>query len=135
MPTNKNIIIMKKLTLLLLTVLCVSFYCNANESEPVSLPPDLIPVTLNGKLLKQPRGIGELPVIDCYYYDGKLYIETADYLENVRVSVTNTITGEQYVAYGVDIFYSFVLDTSYIEGEYYVEIESSSMMMYGYYNL
>lgn len=40
---------MKKLTLLLLTVLCVSFYCNANESEPVSLPPDLIPVTLNGK--------------------------------------------------------------------------------------
>lgn len=126
---------MRKITLLLLSMLSVVLCDAAYDSTPDSTPREPIPVTLNGKPVKQPRGVGELPVIDCYYYDGKLYIDTADYIENAKVSVTNTLTGELYAAYDVDIYYSYALNTSYTEGIYYVEIEFDSTILYGYYSI
>lgn len=130
---HKTKSIMKKITLLLLSVLCISTGVFADN--PKELEKETIPVTIKGDLPIQPRSVNIVSMVDCYYCDGRLYVDFYENLGDVTISVTDTSTGELYSTYGAGIMQSFYLDVPSVAGDYYVEIEVGTSLLYGYYNL
>lgn len=126
--------------MLLLAFMCMFGYTYAYESNPTGQESnkqesnkEVVPVTLKGVIAEQPRGL--TPQVDCYYYDGRLYVDLLGYVDNVYVSVTDLYTGEQYDTMGSGYSLSINLDVPCNAGEYYVEVEVDSVVLYGYYQL
>lgn len=129
--TILNFFNMKRLTLLLLSILSVT---TGFSIEQLSSEEHVTQVTLQGITTKQPRS-GTVSNVNCYYYDGRLYVEFYQYVEDVNISVMSFATGELYEIHNTECNQSLYLDVSRTSGEYYVEIEFDSSILYGYYRL
>lgn len=90
-------------------------------------------VTLHGVIAKQPRNGTEIIVV-CYYYEGKLYFELGEQVQNISISLTQISTGEQ-LFYDYEFSHSISVDVPTDSGYYYVEINFNSSILYGYYQL
>ena len=124
---------MRKITLLLLSILCVTFGAYSLGDTPKVQNP--ITITLKGKPLKQPRGGDLTSNVYCYYYNGGLYVEFYEPVEDVNVSITNVNTGEQYDTFAFGANQSVYVDVPTTSGQYYVEIECDSATWCGEYYL
>lgn len=122
---------MKRLTLLLLSVLSITA---GYSIERLSSEKQVTQVTLQGITTKQPRS-GTVSNANCYYYDGRLYVEFYQHVEDVNISVIAFSTGEIYEIDNTESNQSLYLDVPRTSGEYYVEIEFDSSILYGYYQL
>lgn len=122
---------MKRLTLLLLSVLSITA---GYSIERLSSEGQVTQVTLQGITTKQPRS-GTVSNVNCYYYDGRLYVEFYQHVEDVNISVISFSTGELYEIGNTEYNQSLYLDVPRTSGEYYVEIEFDSLILYGYYQL
>ncbi|MBQ8366873.1 MAG: DUF3244 domain-containing protein [Alistipes sp.] len=124
---------MRKITILLLSILCVTFGAYSLGDTPTAQK--AIPITLKGKKLKLPRTGDLTTTVECYYYDGRVYVDFYAPVEDVEISVTSIYTGEQYDTFASGMGQYFYVDVPTTSGQYYVEIESDSATWCGEYYL
>lgn len=129
---------MKKIALLLSFILCVSAnaYSNvqtlADNTEPEI---KITQIPLHVITAKQPRSVVDIPIIDCYYFNGVLYVCCDRYYEIIDVYVTCISTSEQYSASFGEYNQTLQLSIPYVPGDYYLEVEIDSMILCGYYSI
>lgn len=124
---------MKQFTVALLFILCLlgeTYSQNLSSTEKKATQ-----VTLHGVTAQQPRNGLEISVV-CYYYDGVLYLDFSEHVQNASILVTQTTTGEQFYTDRLDCNQqSISLDVPHSSGQYYVVVEYESSVLYGYYYL
>lgn len=126
-------LIMKKITLLLITALCISL--NAYSYDLAINEEKITQVILRGVIAKQPRSGSLHQLVNCYYYNGSLYVDCNVDVEMIQVSVTSTNTGDQYEEYSDGYIQSLSVSVPNTPGMYYVEITIDSSTLYGYYQI
>lgn len=124
---------MKKITLLILAIfcLCVDSYSHRDDDDVKAL----VPVTLKGRTTIKPRTVDIAVNVDCYYLNGRVFVDFYAPVDDVNLSVTNIYTGEQYDAYSSGSCQSIYVDVPTTSGSYYVEIECDSAAWDGEYYL
>lgn len=123
---------MRNIIILLLSF-CIA--ANANAKSLSISEKKVLNVILREVTPKRPR-TGDLSLmVNCYYYDSKVYVEFYEPVENVNVSVTNILSGEQYEALSWGANQFIYVDVPNTSGHYYVEIECDSSTLYGEYYL
>lgn len=124
---------MKKFALLLFLILCMSLNEHAQEQSQTN--GETIQVAFQKEVSNRPRSGSIISQVNCYYCGGMLYVDLNCSAEMVHISVTDSTTGELYETSGAGYNRSFVLSVPATSGEYYVEIEIDSSLLYGYYCL
>lgn len=124
---------MRKITLLLISMLCVTSGAYSLGDTPEVEVKDPITITLKGNKSIRPRTGDLTTTAECYYYDGRVYVDFYAPVEDVEISVTNIYTGEQYNTFTSGMGQYFYVDVPMASGEYYVEIEYDSTLLYGEY--
>lgn len=125
---------MKKISLLFLSMLCVAFSAYSLGDPPKEAKEPVI-ITLKGSKSIRPRTGDMTTAVECYYYDGRVYVEFYAPVEDVEISVTNLYTGEQNDTFTSGMGQYFYVDVPVTSGQYYVEVEYDSTLLYGEYYL